>query len=192
VVGPAECLAWPNEVAAREAGVSPAGCASMLLQCKSRHSLIEWLKKMEEPSTEADRLRAELIRIDDEIRNLRSRFRRGIGWQLWGRPFGVRVPANSALIFMAFTLFNLSALGAGIGLTIATRGALNNLGIALVVGALFAFGSFMAQWWTVQAQVELDFTDRITGTAQREEQIGKLRSQIVKRLEHLEQSEQER
>ena len=56
--------------------------------------------------------------------------------------------------------FNVACFIVGI-ILIPIGGSLDTIGISLTVGALFAFGAFAAQFWTVLAQSEQTYLSRI-------------------------------
>jgi hypothetical protein len=67
----------------------------------------------------------------------------------WGGRLGSRdisIPASSHVIVAIYVLFNVACLAVGVAFTL-QHGVLQTLGIALVVGGLFSFGTFVAQWW---------------------------------------------
>jgi hypothetical protein len=98
------------------------------------------------PNVEIHEVEAEL---DELVRRLQGYWSYRLG------PLRVAAPLRSTHIFTVFIAFCLAAFIAGVVLTLT---GVNELGVALTVGAIFAGGSFTAQLWTVQAtkEIELD------------------------------------
>jgi hypothetical protein len=76
-----------------------------------------------------------------------------------GNPARPQVRINSALFAMIYALFNSVCLIFGL-IFVFFKGATQALGIALVVGSLFSFGAFVAQFWSAAMQREADAIDR--------------------------------
>jgi hypothetical protein len=76
---------------------------------------------------------------------------------LWGLG-GIRFQVSSGLVTIGYIAFNLMWLIIGIVL-ITLRGTPRDVGIAVGAGAIFAFGAFMAQWWSVIVQREASIRD---------------------------------
>jgi hypothetical protein len=76
---------------------------------------------------------------------------------LWGLG-RIRFRASSGLVTIGYIVFNSVWLIVGIVL-ITLHGTPRDIGIAVVAGAIFAFGAFMAQWWTVLVQREASILD---------------------------------
>ncbi len=74
-------------------------------------------------------------------------------WQFAVGPLRFRSAFKSMRFARYFVDFHL-LVGATGGVLIFARGPARDLGMALVVGALFAFGAFVAQVWSVQVQEE--------------------------------------
>ena len=98
-------------------------------------------------------LSQQLRLVEQEVRR-EIRRRTSEGWGLGP----VRFEASSGLITVGYIAFHIACFTAGIVL-IALGGTPRDIGIAVVVGAIFAFGSFMAQWWAVAVQRELSIMD---------------------------------
>jgi hypothetical protein len=98
---------------------------------------------MTEPDAEVDRLRRELSVIEDafweEYQELTT------GWQFSFGPIRIRRHINQMFIVQMFIAFHILCFALGVGL-IFTTGPTRDLGIALVVGSTFAFGSFLSQF----------------------------------------------
>ncbi len=54
-----------------------------------------------------------------------------------------------------------------------------------MVGSIFAFGSFIAQWWSIEVQQELDFVGRVYGSVAYQQNLGEMRNEIVKIIDGL-------
>ena len=76
-----------------------------------------------------------------------------------GNPTRPQVRINSALFAMIYVLFNSVCLILGL-IFVFFKGAGQALGISLVVGSLFSFGAFVAQFWSAAMQREADAVDR--------------------------------
>lgn len=83
-------------------------------------------------------------------------------WNFGIGPFRLRRVVSSQGITRVYVMFNVLCFAVGVGL-IAVGGIPGNVGIALVVGALFAFGSFVSQVWAVAAQHEREVQNRVLG-----------------------------
>ena len=121
-----------------------------------------------------DERRAELRRVEDQL------------WTVYGRtvpddwafgigPVKIRRGIRSMRATQVYVLFNAVAFAAG-AVLILTGGAAQDLGIAIVVGALFAFGSFVAQFWGILVQREYEHRKAVFGSDFPEE--------VVRRLQH--------
>lgn len=99
------------------------------------------------PDEDRATLSQQLTAVDQELeREIHQR----IG--LWGLG-PIRFRASSSWITIYYVTFNLACLTIGFYL-ITYRGSPRDFGIAVAVGALFAFGAFAAQWWAVGVQRE--------------------------------------
>lgn len=78
--------------------------------------------------------------FDRELRSLASAWGATLG------RFAISTSFSIEGIIAVFVLFNVACFAAGIAF-ILQSGAIQTLGISLVVGGLFSFGAFMAQWW---------------------------------------------
>lgn len=76
-----------------------------------------------------------------------------------GNPTRPQVRINSALFAVAYALFNSVCLILGL-VFVFFKGASQALGISLIVGSLFSFGAFVAQFWSAAMQREADAIDR--------------------------------
>ena len=87
-----------------------------------------------------------LAELDEFNRNV-------AGWQFAAGPVYVRGAFSSMRLARYFIVFHLLVWVVG-GVLILTDGPARELGMALVVGALFGFGAFVSQVWTLQVQKE--------------------------------------
>lgn len=106
---------------------------------------------------ELDRLVDEFDAVEEEFWEAANKATSG--WQLKIGPLYAKRHIGSqaiARIFIAFCLTCFVA-GAALALTPSTR----ELGVAMVVGAIFAGGSFIIQLWGVQIQQEKAFAEKL-------------------------------
>jgi DNA-binding CsgD family transcriptional regulator len=94
------------------------------------------------------------------LRDLNSRF--GAGTRVQALILEPRV-VTTTYVAEIFRLLNGGALVAGTILTIAGHGSLVSLGVALIVGGIFGFGAFLAQFWAALEERETHVTDQMTG-----------------------------
>jgi hypothetical protein len=129
---------------------------------------------------EIEKLTEEFTREYDEIRN---------NWALGVGRIGVR-GLDSRWIAGLYVIFGLITFITGVVFTFV--GNMRELGVALVVGSTFAFGSIVGQWWAVAIQREVAINDRIF----REDAIEKMTKMFQKgdeisaRLQSIERSEE--
>jgi hypothetical protein len=142
---------------------------------------------MNESPSKREGLLRELEELDARIQQERDSYKWGVGARIGHRHLQLYLPVRSGLIFAVYIIFNTAVLAAGIALILG-KGVLKDLGVAMVVGALFAFGSFAAQWWTVQVQFERDVDDRIYGSIGEQQHLGEMRTRILRKLNQLSQS----
>ncbi len=84
---------------------------------------------------------------------------------MWGAelgPLAIRARISLEVISAAYILFNIICFSTGIAF-IFLRGAFQTPGIALVVGSVFSFGTFTAQWWDHAWQRQKDVLDHAFG-----------------------------
>ena len=72
-------------------------------------------------------------------------------WRAGSLPMTITI--DSGLISLIYILFNMVCFAVGVAF-IFLNGTLRVLGISLVVGGLFSFGTFMTQWWDHAWQIE--------------------------------------
>lgn len=66
---------------------------------------------------------------------------------------------NSALFAVIYVLFNAACLILGLTFVF-FEGAIQTLGVSLIVGGLFSFGAFVGQFWSAAMQREAQAIDR--------------------------------
>lgn len=138
---------------------------------------------MTDSNSEIDRLRAEFIatrkEIDREIEQLSTH------WGITVGSFPIYV-ATTRSIALIYGIFLVACFAAGIVFTF-LGGTLTSLGVALIVGALFAGGAIVAQIWSFAIQEEHDLFYRALGDERTKdlEKLGAKLWQLKKRFDHL-------
>lgn len=138
---------------------------------------------MDDTSAELGRLQEELQALDEVYQR---EFGRVTGWQLAYGPVRVPTVFTRQRVALVYALFNAICFAAGVVFSFA-GGTLASLGVALVVGALFSFGAFVAQMWAVVYQRERETLRQVYGdemTADLKRLIDK-RAKLVDRIEGL-------
>jgi hypothetical protein len=112
-----------------------------------------------------DDLRRQRDQLEKELQSAREAYDReyrSISSAVGGRlgPFGINVTITREVTIAIFIAFNVVCFGVGIAF-ILQKGVLQVLGISLVVGGLFSFGTFMAQWWDHMWQEQNNTFDRV-------------------------------
>lgn len=104
-----------------------------------------------------------------------------------GRRIVIRLPVNSQLVAQLFVLYNLLALVSGILLILLGDGLAPELGIALVVGALFSIGAFASAVWVLTVEGERAAVQKSFGVEIREqlEDLRRRRDSLIKEIEIL-------
>ncbi|MDQ7911476.1 hypothetical protein RB614_44025 [Phytohabitans sp. ZYX-F-186] len=119
------------------------------------------------------RLVADLDALDAEFVN--AYHGRMGGWRLRLGPVHLRGRFGSQGIARIYALFCASCFVTG-GV-LAVFSATKELGVAVVVGAIFAGGSFVGQWWTVQMGEEMEADREVYGP----EEVRRLREMLRRR-----------
>jgi hypothetical protein len=105
---------------------------------------LAWWLVVDDPRQQRDQLEKDVQRayaaFDRESLSMTSTWVGRLG------PFSLSVPVKSQVIVAIYVLFNVACFAIGVAFTL-QHGALQALGIALVVGGLFSFGTLTAQWW---------------------------------------------
>jgi hypothetical protein len=134
-------------------------------------------------NSEIDRLRAELIatrkEIDREIEQLSTHW----GITVGSFPIYVSTTRSIALIY---AIFLAACFATGVVFTF-LGGTVASLGIALIVGALFAGGTIVAQVWSFAVQEEHELFYKALGD-ERTKDLQKLGAkiwQLKKHIDHL-------
>jgi hypothetical protein len=108
---------------------------------------------MENKGSEPARLHTEIQALNVKLMGSYQTFTHG--WQFkWG-PFYFSKHVNSTHITQVYIVFNSICFIAGIVLAL-LGGNISVVGISLIVGSVFSFGTFVSQFWTVVTQNELD------------------------------------
>ncbi len=145
---------------------------------------------MSETASELDRLRKKLAELDELIKQQEARRASwGLGLRIGRRRFAYYRRITAAIIFLSYAAFNIAGIIVGV-VMVFNKGVLRELGIAIVVGSIFAFGSFIAQWWSIEVQQEIDFSGRVYGSVAYQQYLGEMRNEIVKLLDRLSGSDQ--
>jgi hypothetical protein len=130
---------------------------------------------MADMSTELHQLLEELRAVDAEFNAELERIS-GV-WNFALGPFTIRRPASAKFVTQIYGVFNAACFIAGITLA-SIGGVFAAIGVAMIVGALFSVGAFVAQFWTVQAQDEINIQRKISGDGYQ----AKLKALEAKRL----------
>ena len=128
-------------------------------------------------------LLAEIEALDNEYWDARTWA--VAGWQYRLGPLQLRGRFSSgsiANIYLAFCAVTL--LGGGV---LAVLDPTRELGVALVVGAIFAGGAFVAQWWTLQVDNERRFAAEVHGPdmVRYFRQLIRRRNRLIAKVERL-------
>lgn len=122
------------------------------------------------------RLRDASADFDREFRSHTSGWRTGIG------RFAITTEFDTGVIVLVYVFFNIVCFAAGI-VFILQGGVLQALGISFVVGGLFSFGTFMAQWWDHSWQRNNNILDRAFNFGDRDNRYASLRQVAEKYLD---------
>jgi len=147
---------------------------------------LAWWLVVDNSRQQRDQLEKDVQRahaaFDRESRSMTSTWIGRLG------PFPLSIPANSQVIIAIYLLFNGVCFAVGVAFTL-QHGTLQTLGISLVVGGLFSFGTFTAQWWDHVWQDQNKTTDRAFNSGyhdKRYEEIQRLAKNWVDAYEKLE------
>jgi hypothetical protein len=132
----------------------------------------------------------ELEALEAKLREVYDDFRIKVAdpksfWNLHYGPLHVRARMSSQRITGIFISFCLTAFVTGALATFVS--ATRELGIALVIGAIFTGGSFLIQYWSSQVDKERDVYGALEGELERELIAGyaKQISHLVARIESI-------
>jgi hypothetical protein len=113
---------------------------------------------MSDESAEPGQLRAELQVVEKEFD---ARWRTQMGrWGFHLGPFKMAHYVSAMFIVQVYVVFNVACFFSGVGLAF-IGGVFTTIGIAVMVGALFSFGAFVAQFWAVRVQQNIDLNRKI-------------------------------
>jgi hypothetical protein len=140
-----------------------------------------------------DDLRRQRNEVEKELQRANEAFMREYRsmTSTWGGtlgPFAIRIPASSHVITAIYVLFNVVCFAVGVAFTL-QHGVLQTLGIALVVGGLFSFGTFMAQWWNHVWQDQNDAMDRAFNSGYHDKRYAELQRLNKERVDLYEKLE---
>jgi hypothetical protein len=143
---------------------------------------------MNDSNTELRRLREELRVADDEFFKAWA----SLTDNQWVFSFGpVRLQREIASTFLGqvYVIFNGACFVAGIVLCFLS-GVPAEIGVALIVGALFSFGAFVSQFWAVVTQRRWEILDQVAPNPQRAKLrlLGERRAALLMRLDNFERS----
>ena len=138
---------------------------------------------MSDSQSELDQLTAELQAIDDEID--REVARLSSHWPIQFGRFKLSVTGAKKIILI-YVVFNLVPLVFGIVFSLSRR-VFVNLGVALIVGAIFSFGALIAQVWSVSVQNASNLVAQAFGNIRNErlETLGERYTELAKRVDEL-------
>jgi pheromone shutdown protein TraB len=139
---------------------------------------------MDDASAELRQLLEELEAADTEmIKELNSI---SAHWAISLGSFRITGQASTSFLSRIYTWFSIVCFAAGIALAFA-GGAFTSIGVALIVGSMLSFGTFVTQFWAVQAQDELalqrKYLDEVRHPKLKE--FAAKRLEISRRIEHL-------
>jgi hypothetical protein len=90
-------------------------------------------------------------------------------WQITAGPVHIKAVVRSGTVTWIYVFFNAICFVSGV-IFIGIGGVtLTALGTSIIVGALFAFGSFVSQFWAVVAQRERQMSDFVFAIPKMEE-----------------------
>jgi hypothetical protein len=132
-----------------------------------------------------DDLDAQRRQLNTELQATESELIKRIhAWHYAFGPFHINRTITSRLTARIYVTFN--AVCFIVGLILAPLGgALNTIGVSLIVGALFSFGALMSQFWALQAQVEIDVAREVLGKEAKFGELTEKRNDLHRRLETL-------
>jgi hypothetical protein len=133
--------------------------------------------------------------LRDELRKAQRAYQQEFNrltpsWKFAIGPLRFQLHIGSTAITWVYTVFNFICLAAGISATLA-RGIWTSLGVALVVGALFSFGTFVAQWWLVEMTREDKISDYLGRDPEEYAKLARLFAKTSEVARQLRQAESE-
>jgi hypothetical protein len=141
---------------------------------------------MTDPRIELDQLRRELK--DTEPVLWPSYWDFAKGWLGVFGPPTIRRRASPIFIAQVFVLFHILCFAIGAGLILTSGSSAHELGIAMVVGFIFAFGSFVGQLFAIAYRRTNEIAQQITGSQKMNDlkQLAARREAIMRQIEQLE------
>ncbi|MEJ3744687.1 hypothetical protein WEI85_15500 [Actinomycetes bacterium KLBMP 9797] len=112
--------------------------------------------------------RAEIDELTDQIADAYAAFRRETyaatqSWGYWtGTGRRLLGPFNAAQVAGIYRLILAALFALGVVFTVVSD-ATTEMGMALIVGALFAFGAWMAQAWALSREEESRIEEKLLG-----------------------------
>ena len=101
-----------------------------------------------------------LARRERHLRLLRDVYREFHTWNIGVGKLRIQAAVGTNFIAVAFVLWHLALGTAGVLSILLWEGG-RELGIALLVGALFSFGSFLAQFWSQAMDKHREFVEKV-------------------------------
>lgn len=137
----------------------------------------------EVPEADLPTLVAKLDELNAEFVN--AYYARRGHWRFYVGPLRLTAKLNSLGIAHIYALF--CALCFIAGAVLAVFSTTKELGVALVVGAIFAGSSFVSQWWTVQVAKETEDHREVYGPEEvrRLRELLHQREQLAARIERI-------
>jgi hypothetical protein len=135
-------------------------------------------------------LEKDLSEVDEELDEIVAEAH---AWHLGRGRLSIRASLSQQTLFLLFVGFHLATSLGGVALILWGRGRAADLGIALLVGALFGIGAFMAEVWgrTVDKAAWLDDIGYWEPIRARFRELVKRRQALRERLEALESGSDE-
>lgn len=112
-------------------------------------------------------------------------------WHVNFGPIHIPFVIGSQQVAKIYAFFNALCFVAGVVFCF-FKGVLSGLGIALVVGSLFALGAFVSQFWMAVYTREIEWSGRVYGEASTAQlrHLDKERSELYKQIEGLRDAEE--
>jgi hypothetical protein len=146
-------------------------------------------------SAELDRLQEQLQAADEALKA--ALIREADTWFIKIGRFRLHAVMGTNTILVGYISFNTVCFATGVAFSL-VGGIVTSLGLSLVVGALFGFGAFVAQFWIVALQREGEIWHRAYGgsdeTTTNLKRLVKKREELadlIERLRHQHQSSTE-
>ena len=101
-----------------------------------------------------------LAEREHHIRRLRQVHREFGGWSIGVGKLRIQAVVDTNVIAIVFVLWHLLLGAAGVAAILSWEGG-RELGVALLVSALFSFGSFLAQFWSQAMDRQREFVEKV-------------------------------